>query len=75
MEEFNFCEAKWVPCPNCSEKTTKVIYFGFPMKLCTKCYTLFGFWSWIPVIHFNGAFMTYGGSYLKALINWLFGKF
>lgn len=62
-------------CPACNSKVQKVIYFGFPMYLCTSqtCMTLWGFWSFIPCIWFNGMFMVYKGSYLKALYHWLKG--
>ena len=62
-------------CPNCGKDAKKVIYFGFPMRLCPVCQTLYGFWSWVPCLWFNGAFMTYDGLYLKALWYWLRGGF
>ncbi len=53
---------------------TKVIYMGLPMKLdqTTDPPTLSGFWSWVCRIHFNGVFLTYTGSYPRALWHWLF---
>ena len=61
------------PCPSCQLSTKKVIYAGLPMKLCYNCLTLFGFWSWVvesEVLPFNGVFLQYEGSYLKALWHW-----
>jgi len=60
-------------CPECGCEADKVIYMGFPMKLCPneRCNTLWGFWSWIPCIWFNGWFMKYKGCYFDALIAWL----
>ena len=62
-------------CPLCSRPGEKVIYAGFPMKLCTdnECRCLWGFWSFIPHVSFNGFFFTYEGSYLPALWTWLTG--
>ena len=64
-------------CPICPATGKKVIYFGFPMLLCSDrdCNCLWGFWSWIPNLYFNGAFMTYEGHYLPALWFWLTGDF
>lgn len=61
-------------CPACKAEATKVIYFGMPMYLCSEeyCNTVWGFWSWIPAMRFNGAFMEYAGSYWLALWTWLF---
>ena len=63
-------------CPRCGKEADKVIYFGAPMKFCSdeECATLWGFWSWIPSMWFNGMFMEYKGHYLPALMYWLFGS-
>jgi hypothetical protein len=47
------------------------------MYLCTdeSCATGFGFWSFIPCIYFDGAFMAYTGGYWSALWAWLKGEF
>lgn len=64
-------------CVNCQKETAKkVIYMGFPMKLCTDCHTLWGFWWFILILFpwsMDGefAFMTYKGSYWLALWYWL----
>lgn len=70
-------------CPNCgdTEQQGKVIYYGLPMRFCFSntergrdCNSLYGFWSWIAsYLPFNGWFMTYQGSYFKALWHWLKG--
>ena len=61
-------------CPVCHSEARRVIYMGFPMLLCSidDCNCLWGFWSWITAIHFDGNFMEYKGSYLLALRHWLF---
>ena len=48
---------------------------GMPMRLCLDdyCYTVWGFWSWVPCVWFNGWFMKYEGWYVVALWHWLFG--
>ena len=63
-------------CPRCDCEAHKVIYLGLPMKLCSDepCRCLWGFWSWVPVLWFNGGFMEYEGSYWPALWHWLFGN-
>lgn len=63
-------ENKW--CPSCTCKASRVLYMGFPMYLCDTCYTLWGFWSFLPgafPISSGGFFMfiEYEGSYLGAL--------
>ncbi len=71
-------------CPLCGYEAMKVIYMGFPMKLCMneeECNCLWGMWSWVlrvfPVAvedefadepYFR--FQGYRGSYLRAL--WTF---
>jgi len=69
-------------CPNCGKQGVKVIASAMPMKLCTTCYTLWGFWSDIYTFlvapiegMFNDgfAFMIYEGSYLGALWDWVRG--
>ena len=63
-------------CPTCKSEARRVIYMGFPMWLCQieYCSTIWGVWSWVPALWFNGAFMEYDGWYLPALWHWLFGK-
>jgi hypothetical protein len=63
-------------CPTCQSEAKRVIYMGFPVWLCSDdgCNTLWGFWSWVPGLYFNGAFMEYEGSYWPALWHWLFGS-
>lgn len=60
-------------CPQCSEDMEKVLYMGLPMKICSvaQCSYVDGFWSWVLDWHFNGVFVLYRGSYLKALWRWL----
>jgi hypothetical protein len=59
----------------CKHEYVKVIYMGLPMKLCDNCYQVEGFWSWIFwCVNFDGTFMLYEGSYLKALWYWLKGE-
>lgn len=63
-------------CPQCNRVATKAIYAGLPMNICEgdpECQLLWGFWSWIPELYFNGVFMSYDGSYLNALWHWIFG--
>lgn len=59
-------------CPSCQSDAEKVIYAGFPMKICSNesCNTLWGFWSFIPGFWFNGVFFEYEESYIKGLIEW-----
>jgi len=64
---------------DCNGTLDKVLYMGFPMKLCNnrECNLVSGGWSWIlfplsKVGAFNGYFVIYTGSYLKAL--WFFLK-
>jgi len=61
-------------CPLCGGDFYKVIYFGFPMKMCKdeECGCGWGFWAWIPGIYYTGYCMSYTGPYLKALWFWLF---
>lgn len=60
-------------CNNCEGKLIKVIYAGLPMKLCENesCNSVYGFWSFVPELYFNGYFVAYEGSYFKALWFWL----
>jgi hypothetical protein len=68
-----------VTCPLCKGSDThKVIYMGFPMKLCgsNTCNCVWGFWSIVPLIfpintfgYFS--FMGYTGHYLPALWFWM----
>lgn len=62
-------------CEKCGSQMSKVIYMGFPMRLCESdlCgYRVAGFWSWVTEWHFNGIFWGYEGSYFPALWDWLF---
>jgi len=63
-------------CPLCGAASVKVHYYGFPMRLCSdrQCGCGWGFWSWVNLIHFDGFFIAYEGSYLKALWFWLSGR-
>jgi hypothetical protein len=70
-----------IKCPECNGESSKIIAAGLPMKLCLECNLLWGFWSWFyaylisPIegmINGNFCFLTYEGSYLKAL--WEFIK-
>lgn len=51
-----------VACTECESKTYKVLYAGFPMRLCSNphCAAIFGFWAfvleWLP---FTGYFVKY----------------
>jgi len=63
-----------IKCPACGEEASKIIYLGLPMKFCNHCSTMFGFWSWVPTLWFNGAVFCYEGNYLRALWNYLRGK-
>lgn len=58
-------------CPTCEVKALKVIYSGLPLLMCDKCTTIWGFWSWVPRLWFNGYLFIYKGSYLKGLWEWL----
>ncbi len=61
-------------CLLCRSPSHKVIYFGFPMRLCSdiRCSCLFGFWERVTrYLPFNGMFFVYHGSYLPALWLWL----
>jgi len=63
-------------CPNCGQPGTRAIYVGLPVWVCLfeDCHTGWGFWSWLPVVFgFNGALMSYEGSYWRALWAWLRG--
>lgn len=61
-------------CKSCKKRMVRVIYTGLPVWLCSddECNTVDGFWSFImDYIPFNGMFMTYKGSYWKALWHWI----
>lgn len=62
-------------CPRCGDGAYRVIYAGFPMKLCKngKCNCVWGFFSWVPSLMFNGWFAVFEGSYWRALWRWLVG--
>ncbi|MDD2853868.1 MAG: hypothetical protein PHY09_18425 [Desulfuromonadaceae bacterium] len=59
------------PWSSCGGKAHKVIYAGFPMKMCDDCSTLWGFWAIIPALYFHGYLFIYEESYLKGLWEWL----
>lgn len=63
-------------CPACKSKAVKAIYMGFPMSLCIneKCKNVFGFFSFLVEIYFNGVFLVYEGSYWQALKEWINGN-
>lgn len=72
-------------CPDCGSPAAKVIYFGFPMKLCLwdECSLVFGFWgfvAWvcpIPTLTEFGPmfkFVRYDDAYLVALWRWVLWK-
>jgi hypothetical protein len=71
-------------CPLCeSPDVAKVIYVGFPMRLCenAECGCLHGPWSfiaqWLPIVSEDEdgepawAFFVYEGWYPRALLAWL----
>lgn len=66
-------------CPDCGSAGWRVIYLGFPMKLCEDdaCCTVWGFWSWLPfwfpVVSDTGfKFTAYEpGHYWSSLRAWL----
>lgn len=65
-------------CLKCHKEATKVIYMGLPMKLCMEhdIPELWGFWSFIVKLYFNGTFMIYKGIwYPRALWIWLTKNF
>ena len=70
---------KEVKCPACGKKSKKVLYAGIPMYLCSdseECSAVFGLGSFILLfIPFNGSFLTYTGSYWKALRKFIKGEF
>lgn len=58
-------------CPVCKDESFKVIYMGFPMKMCSDdaCRCVHGFFSPIMgFIPFNGVMFKYEGNYLKGLL-------
>lgn len=61
-------------CCRCHGPATKVIYAGAPGVFCQneECACLSGMASYVGLIYFNGAFMSYTGSYWRAL--WHFVK-
>jgi len=63
-------------CPLCKSNSIKVIYYGFPMRICENenCNCLFGVcFNIVEYFPFNGYLFTYEGSYLKALYRWIIG--
>lgn len=66
-------------CPDCNNDASKAIYLGLPMNVCladdsVNCWKVYGFWSFVCEVYFNGVFMLYRGSYLKALYAWVRGS-
>jgi len=69
-------------CPDCNKEGVKVIAWAMPMYFCENCHTLWGFWSFFhfyitaPIESLFGgfSFMTYEGSYWRALWDWFFDK-
>lgn len=72
-------------CPLCASDGAKVIYMGFPMRLCMNagCFALYGFWSWVmdvfpvPTETDYGPqwkFFVYNGPFLPALWAWIRGE-
>jgi len=69
-------------CPHCDNLSDKVIYMGFPMRLCCdpSCSTVFGLWSficftfcWIDFHLYGGIhFYVYTSDYLTSVRNWFF---
>jgi len=60
-------------CPSCgSDSGRKAIYMALPVKFCERCSTIWGFWSFVPCIWFNGVLFFYEGPYWKALRHWMF---
>lgn len=71
--------AGWIyqRCPCCEGEFQRVMYMGFPGKLCQdpECRTLVGPAMWATSIFFNGWFVTYEkGGYWRALWGWLTDK-
>lgn len=64
-------------CPICGREGLKVIHFGFPMHLCPdeECSCLWGFWSWVASVWWDGYFLTYTGGYWRTLWRFLKGDF
>jgi len=60
-----------VVCPSCGAEAQKVLYAGLPMKSCDACSNLWGFWSFVPALWFNGWLFPYQGPYLLVLWDWL----
>ncbi len=68
-------------CPTCGGASSKAIYYGLPVMLCTAggdrpgdCNAMWAnpLWEWLVYsLPFNGWFMLYSGGYLPALWHWL----
>lgn len=60
-------------CPACGDVQVNTIYMGASFQICTnpECRTATGFFSWVPLIFFNGWLFPYTGSYLRGLWDWL----
>lgn len=71
----------WVSrdCPACGAKAIRVMYSGFPGKLCEseECSTGWGFWTFMwTIVPFNGHFVGYAKrGYLRALWSFLRGDY
>ncbi len=64
-------------CPLCGGDGQKVIYAGFPGRICTneECSCLWGAAAFVSeIIGWNGVLFAYDGSYLSALWRWLFAS-
>lgn len=64
-------------CPLCGGAAERVLYAGLPARLCAadRCRCLFGGAAWlIGRLPFNGMFMVFEGSYLRALWAWVRGR-
>lgn len=67
-------------CSVCGAEPQTILYMGFPMYLCEsdeaahpEAPVVYGFWSWIPEVWFNGVFVLYTGSYWRALWSFIRG--
>lgn len=61
-------------CPLCNSNYDKVIYYGFPVKLCQNeyCNCMFGFWTIMTnLLLYHGILLFYNDGYINALLYWL----
>jgi len=69
---------KYPKCPICGKDSIKVLYYALPYRLCKdkECSCLFSESSiralLVEILPFNGIFMQYNCSYLRALYYYLF---